>query len=444
LKIKRLFATMTIKAESSKASPANTTDYGSIPQQDPEELPVAEAVPVFEGESVKQDDRRTRTDDLQQQQQQQQRNTGSSGRSDESFGLLCLLAFIVIGALLCLVSPTVPGSPSSSSVVTPSPPSPSSVRKSNPVVPPPVQPPPAPPPAPPLPKVIASLDLPRQGPLMDLIHIVDDDSVARILSEISAVQQDVPGCEVQVLLVDNIQEGWWLNPKEFATALFNTWALSNIDTNNGVLILFLLDARRIEVAVGANLDAYMDQAWTTAMLYRRAVPEFKRENYGFGIYNVVMSVTDRLRDIEHGIAVPYGEPKSSYNDDNKNYAPPSDQDMSDLYVILSVLASLASCACCCSWYDSSYPMGQNRFCTGCGQSNWQHQRWDYARPATYQSQGLKRRYCICKQCQTTDYLDHTIPVLTQSNDANNNGRGGGGGGGGGGHSSGGGGGGASW
>ena len=226
--------------------------------------------------------------------------------------IVCLAPFW-IGVLFCLlVDPSPPTRPPTSSPLTSSP-----LLAT--VVPLPPTPAPIPTPlpteAPSLQKVLASLDMERQStPFMDMIHLVDEEFTNRIVGEIYKVESEFPECEIQVLLVNNLlnDENWPVGytTKQFATRLFNEWELGYSDSNMGVLVLFLMDLRRIEVEVGVNLNEYMNNPWTTSMLQRKAIPEFKRGQYGFGLYNIVTSIADRLRDIQNGVAVPYHEDPS--------------------------------------------------------------------------------------------------------------------------------------
>jgi len=288
---------------------------------------------------------------------------------------------------------------------------------------------------PPSSKVLATLNMPQQGPLMDLIHIIDDETSTKILSEISTVELDVPGCEIRILLVNNIKGKLWSSPKQFATALFNMWELGSKETNNGVLILFLLDRRRIEVEVGVRLNVYMDQSWTENMLNSVAVPNFKNGDYGSGILNIVDSVADRLREIEDGMTATTASQEREIEGGTTATTPRQDDDDSDsvpFYCSLVLMLCLLGCGI---YNDSKYPMGRDRFCTNCGQCNWTHQRWVEITQPTHHTKGLKRRYCVCNSCQTVDTRD---VVMTSDDDSDNTGGGGGG------SSDGGGGGGASW
>jgi len=265
-----------------KGGPPNYGATAPRATQD-ENIPVAQAVvmPLMQANDEVQGEIKVKgqknDDEQQQQQKMASRGSNSSQPSAVFLGLIPFLLFIFVVVAFILATEH-----DSSSPVTQPPQHnyhmevPDPWPSTAPPIPPAETPPPPPPPPPEENnsrsgsgidhnndnKVIASLYMPRQGALMDLIHIVDDDSATLIVNEIHSVQQEVPGCEIQVLIVNDIAPGY-PNPKSFATALFNNWALGSAETNNGVLVLFMMDIRRIEVAVGASLDPYMNGAWTT-------------------------------------------------------------------------------------------------------------------------------------------------------------------------------------
>jgi uncharacterized protein len=87
-----------------------------------------------------------------------------------------------------------------------------------------------------------------------------------------------------------------------ATTFFYTCKLGPADKNNGVLILAVLDKKRIEIKVGRGLKRDMIAEWCTYVLRETAVPSCKKQEYcGKDIVNTVAKVADRLRQVDRGI-----------------------------------------------------------------------------------------------------------------------------------------------
>jgi uncharacterized protein len=143
----------------------------------------------------------------------------------------------------------------------------------------------------------ATLNIPRLGRLMDPAYVIDDYSAKIILKEIHSVEQDT-GTEFQVLVVNHIDAKY--SPKTFATKPFNKWQIVSSEKNNAILILIVLSQRRIEIQVGRSLDVFC-AAWATDLLEREAVPAFKVQQYGQGVYNTVAAVSNCLREVDSGI-----------------------------------------------------------------------------------------------------------------------------------------------
>jgi len=65
------------------------------------------------------------------------------------------------------------------------------------------------------------------------------------------------------------------SPKQFATRLFNRWGVGKRGTDNGVLVLLVMDARRIEVETGRGMERVLPADRIQTILQTRVVPRFK-------------------------------------------------------------------------------------------------------------------------------------------------------------------------
>lgn len=85
-------------------------------------------------------------------------------------------------------------------------------------------------------------------------------------------------------------------PKSFATDLFNTWKIGKADTDNGLLILTVMDQRRTEFEVGYGLEPILSDIVCYRIGVNEIVPSFKQGAYGQGIENAVLRVKEFLEN----------------------------------------------------------------------------------------------------------------------------------------------------
>lgn len=99
------------------------------------------------------------------------------------------------------------------------------------------------------------------------------------------------GTEIMVVTLDTIGAQ---SPKQFATALFNEWGIGPASKNNGVLVLVVKDARRIEVEVGRALNSRFDRSFTERMLANAVLPHFRAGDYSEGLVRSVDALSQRF------------------------------------------------------------------------------------------------------------------------------------------------------
>jgi uncharacterized membrane protein YgcG len=80
---------------------------------------------------------------------------------------------------------------------------------------------------------------------MDSANLLKPDERTRIELLISQIQHQT-GAEVSIFSVNSVDPALGTS-KRIATGLFNSWRLGSTSKNDGVLILVVREARRIEV-----------------------------------------------------------------------------------------------------------------------------------------------------------------------------------------------------
>jgi uncharacterized protein len=111
--------------------------------------------------------------------------------------------------------------------------------------------------------------------------------------------QDSSKAEIAIVILNSIGDEV---PKTFANQIFNLWGIGNKETNNGVLILSVMDQRRIEFETGYGIEPILTDAKCFDIQQEFMVPRFKEGNYGKGIIDgtneIVRILFGRTQDIK--------------------------------------------------------------------------------------------------------------------------------------------------
>lgn len=117
-------------------------------------------------------------------------------------------------------------------------------------------------------------------------NILDSSEVA-YLDSVIQIAKDSSKAEIAIVMLQSIGDEI---PKTFASELFNTWHIGSVQTDNGLLILFVMDQRRIEFETGYGLEAILSDAKCYSIQQRFMVPRFKQGLYGQGVVDGVNGI----------------------------------------------------------------------------------------------------------------------------------------------------------
>lgn len=134
------------------------------------------------------------------------------------------------------------------------------------------------------PGIIGSVSDPK-----DYIDFVSEQRINELLFEL----EQKSSVEVAVVMLPSIGQEV---PKDFAVKLFNTWNIGKADTDNGLLILTVMDQRRTEFEVGYGLEGILTDVVCYRIGVNEIVPSFKQGNFGSGIENAVLRVKEFLEN----------------------------------------------------------------------------------------------------------------------------------------------------
>ena len=135
--------------------------------------------------------------------------------------------------------------------------------------------------------------------------------VAELNRLIGAVE-DSSTAQIAVAVLPSIGED---SPKEFATALFETWGIGQRETDNGLLILVVMDQRRTEFETGYGLEGVLPDITCYRVGMEALVPWFQQQEYGKGLIAAVTRFKELL-DNPDSVAEIKAEGKSSDKESN--------------------------------------------------------------------------------------------------------------------------------
>jgi len=123
----------------------------------------------------------------------------------------------------------------------------------------------------------------------DYVLANDEERINRLLYDL----EQKSSVESAVVIVPSIGQE---TPKNFATELFAAWGIGKADTDNGLLILIVMDQRRTEFEVGYGLEPILTDAICYRIGVNEIVPSFKIGAYGQGIENTVLRLKEFLEN----------------------------------------------------------------------------------------------------------------------------------------------------
>lgn len=113
------------------------------------------------------------------------------------------------------------------------------------------------------------------------------DTINAVLGRLEAST----GIETAVVMLPSIGEEDIFN---FAHELFRQWGIGKQKSNNGLLILFVMDQRKVRFTVGYGLEGTMTDAMSKRIQMQRMVPRFKAGDWDGGMVDGVRAVAQVL------------------------------------------------------------------------------------------------------------------------------------------------------
>ncbi|MBN1755701.1 TPM domain-containing protein [bacterium] len=124
-------------------------------------------------------------------------------------------------------------------------------------------------------------DFPQyRGYVNDFANVIPADFETRIEALANELKSKT-GAEIAVVTIDNV-DGYV--PEEYVNRLFSHWGIGEKGKDNGVLILDVIQARRVGIEVGYGLEGILPDGLTGEIQDRYMIPYLRNDDYGNGLY----------------------------------------------------------------------------------------------------------------------------------------------------------------
>ncbi|BDA80818.1 hypothetical protein LPTSP3_g37480 [Leptospira kobayashii] len=128
--------------------------------------------------------------------------------------------------------------------------------------------------------------------ILDQTGILESSGTKHKLNEVITHLEKETSVEMTVVILPSVDP---LVPKQVAIELFRIWGVGKKRKGNGILILHVLDQRRIEMEIGYGLEEKLTDIICKNILEERAIPYFELGAFSVGYESLFDSITGVLK-----------------------------------------------------------------------------------------------------------------------------------------------------
>jgi uncharacterized protein len=137
-------------------------------------------------------------------------------------------------------------------------------------------------------------NLPKpKGWINDYDKVLSNDEEIKLDSLISAFERETT-IEIAIVTIDTINVSKE-NFEALTLHIAKTWGVGKKGKDNGILVGFSKDYRKIRIELGDGITKIFSEQETSEIIDHDFVPEFKKGNYYQGMFNGVIKIMESLR-----------------------------------------------------------------------------------------------------------------------------------------------------
>lgn len=130
------------------------------------------------------------------------------------------------------------------------------------------------------------------GYVNDFANMLSPDDEARLNGEITAIEKATT-VEIAIVTVDSLQG---VSVEEYAVKLFEKWGIGKKGIDNGLLIIVAKNERKYRIETGYGLEGNINAARAGRIGREIIEPNFKKGEYGQGLYDALLEIDSLLRN----------------------------------------------------------------------------------------------------------------------------------------------------
>ncbi|MCX7991449.1 MAG: TPM domain-containing protein [Proteobacteria bacterium] len=130
-----------------------------------------------------------------------------------------------------------------------------------------------------------------KGYINDYANVIDSEHEKRLQS-IAQDLKDKGIAEIALLTVNKIEGG---DITDFVQKVFDNWKIGEKGKDNGLLIVFSLEDRKIRINTGYGLEGVLPDGLVGEIIDNKAIPYFKNGNYSEGLLQTVITISKILK-----------------------------------------------------------------------------------------------------------------------------------------------------
>ncbi len=133
-----------------------------------------------------------------------------------------------------------------------------------------------------------------QGLVSDYAGVFSSREKSELTAQLNGLRQTT-GIEVAVVALDSLRGG---QLEDFATRLYEKWGIGQKGRDNGVLLLAVIQDRKMRIEVGYGLEGVLTDAEAGRIRDADIIPYFKQNKYAMGLTRGALAIAEQVADGE--------------------------------------------------------------------------------------------------------------------------------------------------